>query len=133
MFNGAGRIVWGKFADVLDFRRAMITMFGIQALLFFIYYTSNVNNTFFLVMTCLIFFCYGGNLSLFPTATSDLYGKEHFSSNYSVIFWGNGIAGFVSAVATNLIVSIFGSYLLLFTTQKTVKGRNLMPFEGLID
>jgi OFA family oxalate/formate antiporter-like MFS transporter len=114
LFNGAGRIVWGKVADILDFRKAMIIMFLIQAFLCFIYFATNVNQIFFLLITCLIFFCFGGNLSLFPTATSDLYGKENLSSNYGLIFWGYGIAGFIGAVATNQIVTIFGSYLLLF-------------------
>ncbi|MGV9199389.1 MAG: OFA family MFS transporter [Promethearchaeia archaeon] len=114
LFNGAGRIVWGKVADVLDFRKAMIIMFLVQGFLCFIYFTTNINQIYFLLMTCLIFFCFGGNLSLFPTATSDLYGKENLSSNYGVIFWGYGIAGFIGAVATNQIVTIFGSYFLLF-------------------
>lgn len=117
LFNGAGRIAWGKVADVLDFKKAMIIMFSVQAVLCFIYFTTNVNEIYFLLMTSLIYFCFGGNLSLFPTGTSDLYGKDNLSSNYGVIFWGYGIAGFVGAVAVNAIVTAFGGYLTLFVVM----------------
>ena len=114
LFNGAGRIVWGKMADLITYKKAMLLMFTVQAILLFIYFTTNFSEIYFLIMTCAIYFCFGGNFSLFPTATADLFGSENLSPNYGVLFTAYGIAGFVGAVGVNLIVLAFGSYLILF-------------------
>ncbi|MFX0070431.1 MAG: OFA family MFS transporter [Candidatus Hermodarchaeota archaeon] len=114
LFNGAGRIVWGKLADIISYKRAMILMFLIQGILMFTYFTTNTSELFFLIITCSIFFCFGGNFSLFPTATADLFGSKNLGENYGVVFTAYGVAGFIGAVGVNVIVLAFGSYLLLF-------------------
>ena len=114
LFNGLGRIIWGKMADIITYKKAMLIMFITQAILLFIYFTTNVNEGYFLIITCAIFFCFGGNFSLFPTATSDLFGSKNLGPNYGIVFTAYGIAGFIGAVGVNLFVNIFGSYLILF-------------------
>ncbi|MHA2129987.1 MAG: L-lactate MFS transporter, partial [Promethearchaeota archaeon] len=114
LFNGLGRIVWGKMADLITYKKSMILMFITQALLLLVYFTTNFNEIYFLIMTCVIFFCFGGNFSLFPTATTDLFGSKNLGPNYGIVFTAYGIAGFIGAVGVNLFVMIFGSYLVLF-------------------
>lgn len=114
LFNGAGRIIWGQLADLLTYKKAMLIMFTIQAILMFIYFTTNVNAIYFLIMTCAIYFCFGGNFSLFPTATADLFGTKNLGPNYGIVFTAYGIAGFIGATMVNAFVSVFGSYLILF-------------------
>ncbi|MBA7516479.1 putative MFS-type transporter YhjX [subsurface metagenome] len=114
LFNGLGRIVWGQMADIITYKRAMLLMFITQAILLFIYFTTNINEIYFLLMTCAIYFCFGGNFSLFPTATTDLFGSKNLGPNYGMMFTAYGIAGFIGATMVNAFVSIFGSYLLLF-------------------
>ncbi|MFX1503340.1 MAG: OFA family MFS transporter [Promethearchaeota archaeon] len=114
LFNGLGRILWGKLADIITYKKAMLVMFIIQAILMSIYFTSNINELYFMFMTCAIYFCFGGNFSLFPTATADLFGSENLGPNYGVVFTAYGIAGFVGAVGVNIFVTAFGSYLILF-------------------
>lgn len=114
LFNGLGRIIWGKMADIISYKKAMLMMFITQGILLFIYFTTNVNEIYFLIITCAIFFCFGGNFSLFPTATSDLFGSKNLGPNYGIVFTAYGIAGFIGAVGVNLFVNIFGSYLILF-------------------
>ncbi len=114
LFNGLGRIIWGKMADIITYKKAMLMMFLTQAILLFVYFTTNFNEIYFLILTCAIFFCFGGNFSLFPTATSDLFGSKNLGPNYGIVFTAYGIAGFIGAVGVNLFVTIFGSYLVLF-------------------
>jgi len=114
LLNGLGRIVWGKLADMITYKKSMLIMFSIQAILMFLYFTTNVNALYFLIITCAIYFCFGGNFSLFPTATSDLFGSKNLGPNYGIVFTAYGVAGFIGAVGVNLFVSIFGSYLILF-------------------
>ncbi|MBA7535436.1 putative MFS-type transporter YhjX [subsurface metagenome] len=117
LFNGAGRIVWGKLADLVNYKRAMILMFVVQAILMLIYFSTNVNEVYFLIITCTIFFCFGGNFSLFPTATADLFGSKNLGANYGIVFTAYGVAGFIGAIGVNIIVLAFGSYLLLFVVM----------------
>ena len=114
LFNGAGRIFWGKLADLVNYKRAMILMFVVQAILMLIYFSTNVNEVYFLIITCTIFFCFGGNFSLFPTATADLFGSKNLGANYGIVFTAYGVAGFIGAMGVNIIVLAFGSYLILF-------------------
>ena len=114
LFNGAGRIIWGQLADLITYKKAMFLMFTTQAVLMFIYFTTNVNVIYFLILTCAIYFCFGGNFSLFPTATSDLFGTKNLGPNYGIVFTAYGIAGFIGATMVNAFVSLFGSYLILF-------------------
>lgn len=114
LFNGIGRIFWGKMADAITYKKAMLAMFGIQGILMLIYFSTNSNEAFFWVISCALIFCFGGNFSLFPTATTDLFGAKNLGPNYGVVFTAYGIAGFVGAVLVAPIVSAFGSYLALF-------------------
>jgi OFA family oxalate/formate antiporter-like MFS transporter len=114
LFNGAGRIVWGQLADLITYKKAMLVMFTTQAVLMFLYFTTNESVVYFLIMTCAIFFCFGGNFSLFPTATADLFGAKNLGPNYGLVFTAYGIAGFIGATMVNAFVSVFGSYLILF-------------------
>jgi len=117
LFNGAGRVFWGKMADLLNYKKAMIIMFLVQAGLVLIYFSTNANIIYFMIITCAIFFCFGGNFSLFPTATADLFGSKNLGENYGIVFTAYGVAGFVGAVGVNLLVTAFGNYLLLFTVM----------------
>ncbi|MGB5912421.1 MAG: OFA family MFS transporter [Promethearchaeia archaeon] len=114
LFNGLGRITYGKIADILSFKRAMLLMFTIQAIALFLYFTTNINIVYYIIITCLILLCFGGNLSLFPTGTADLFGNQHLGENYGVVFTAYGIAGFIQAIATNQMVLAFGGYLQLY-------------------
>ncbi|NHJ25488.1 MAG: MFS transporter [Candidatus Lokiarchaeota archaeon] len=114
LFNGLGRIVWGQLADKITYKKSMMLMFITQAVLMFLYFTTNINDVYFLIMTCAIYFCFGGNFSLFPTATADLFGSKNLGPNYGIVFTAYGVAGFIGAVGVNLFVTIFGSYLILF-------------------
>jgi len=114
LFNGLGRIAWGQLADLITYKKSMLIMFIAQASLMFLYFTTNGNAVYFLVITCAIYFCFGGNFSLFPTATADLFGSKNLGPNYGVVFTAYGVAGFIGAVGVNLFVTAFGSYLLLF-------------------
>ncbi|MFX1417476.1 MAG: OFA family MFS transporter [Promethearchaeota archaeon] len=117
LFNGIGRILWGKLADLITYQKAMLIMFSTQTILLLLYFTTNFSELYFLIITCAIYFCFGGNFSLFPTATADLFGSKNLGPNYGIVFTAYGIAGFIGAVGVNLFVLAFGSYLALFVVM----------------
>ena len=114
LFNGLGRIFWGKLADILDYKKAMLIMFGSQGVLMLFYFLTNASPFFYWVISCALIFCFGGNFSLFPTATTDLFGAKNLGPNYGMVFTAYGIAGFLGATMVQVVVNALGSYLVLF-------------------
>jgi len=115
LFNGLGRIAWGTLSDKIFYKKSMIIMFSIQAILMMIVFFTAANAIAFLIVVCLIYFCFGGNFSMFPTATADLFGSKNLGPNYGIVFTAYGIAGFAGATLVNFIVAAFGGiYLALF-------------------
>jgi OFA family oxalate/formate antiporter-like MFS transporter len=114
LFNGAGRIAWGKLADMLNYKKAMLIMFAIQGILMIAYFYSNGSAGAYWFISCAIIFCFGGNFSLFPTATADLFGSDNLGKNYGAVFSAYGIAGFLGATMVSAFVNAFGSYEALF-------------------
>ncbi|MHA1730650.1 MAG: OFA family MFS transporter [Promethearchaeota archaeon] len=116
LFNGLGRIIWGLLADKITYKKSMVTMFGVQAVLMFTLYFTAGNQVLFLTWVCLIYFCFGGNFSLYPTATADTFGSKYLGPNYGIVFTAYGIAG----VSGALLSSVFGAtigFLGLFITM----------------
>ena len=42
---------------------------------------------------CAIFFCVGGNFSLFPAATATIFGTKYAGPNYGLVFTSTILAG----------------------------------------
>ncbi|MFX1273476.1 MAG: OFA family MFS transporter [Promethearchaeota archaeon] len=127
MFNGAGRIVWGALADKINYKRTMMVMFLTQGILILIFFATGLNEILFLIFVCLLYFCFGGNFSLFPSATADLFGNKNLGPNYGIVFTAYGIAGFLGATLVLLFAGfeVYG-YLILFIIM------GLMSFGAMV-
>jgi OFA family oxalate/formate antiporter-like MFS transporter len=120
--NAAGRIVWGAASDHIGRENTMFTMFAILAgAMFFFSYISPPSSPFFpvswplvTVVASVIGFCFGGNFSLFPSSTADLYGSKNVGKNYGVVFTAYGIAGIMGGLVAGLFVQWTGSYMTAF-------------------
>ena len=92
-FNGLGRIIWGILAEKLSWRRALIIMNSVQTL-FFILIIFLVKSPIGLIIGMAVMaFNYGGNFSLFPTATRNTFGSKYISQNYGWVFLSYGVGG----------------------------------------
>lgn len=91
--NGIGRIIWGILSDHLGRRRSVVIMTGSQALFLFAFTNMAGNEYLLYVGAALIGFNFGGNFSLFPTLTADIFGNERIGQNYPYIFLSYGVGG----------------------------------------
>ncbi len=98
LFNGLGRVVWGSLTDKIGYKKSMFGMFGLQAVLMFTFSFADANRAMFFIWVCMIYFCFGGNFSLYPTATTDTFGPKYLGPNYGIIFTAYGIAGVSGAL-----------------------------------
>lgn len=108
LFNGAGRVVWGTLADKITYKKAMYGMFGFQTVLLFTLSLTASSQAMFFLWVCLIYFCFGGNFSLYPTATADTFGSKNLGPNYGIIFTAYGIAGVSGALLASTLRAAIG-------------------------
>ena len=103
IFNGLGRIVWGKVSDNIGRRKALIIMCVFQGFMMLAFFYTTSNQIFFYVAAALIGFNFGGNFALFPSATADSFGAENVGLNYGYIFTSYGIGGIVGPILAGAV------------------------------
>jgi MFS transporter, OFA family, oxalate/formate antiporter len=91
--NGAGRIVWGMFSDLVGREMAMFIPFTIQALcLIAMFNYGRVSGGWFITTMILVFFTWGSMFALFPAIIGDYYGPKCATSNYGFLYTAKGVA-----------------------------------------
>jgi len=118
--NAAGRIVSGVLSDRIGRRRALMLVLLIQSALMFVAIpvTASAHGPKFVIVlvATLIGFNYGGNLSLFPSFTKDLWGLKNFGMNYGVLFTAWGVGGFVLSRVQQMLKASSGNFNSSFIT-----------------
>lgn len=114
IFNGAGRIIWGQFSDKVGRRKALMSMFTIQAATMAVFFFTTSNPILFYVVAALIGFNFGGNFALFPSACADCFGAESLAVNYGFLFTSYGIGGIVGPILAGIVQDAGLSFLYAF-------------------
>jgi MFS transporter, OFA family, oxalate/formate antiporter len=102
LFNGLGRIVWGTLSDKLGRRRSLILMCALQGVIMVLFYWMGSVPALLYLGASIIGFNFGGNFSLFPTMTSDLFGLKYVGRNYSWVFTAYGVGGIIGPLMAGL-------------------------------
>jgi len=90
--NAGGRVIAGFFSDKIGRTRTMLIVFLFQAVLIFTLRAVTSAGA-FTIISMLLGFNYGANLSLFPSITKDFYGLKNFGVNYGFVFTAWGVGG----------------------------------------
>lgn len=118
VFNCAGRIVWGLLADLVSYKFCLVVMSAIMTVFMLTLYSTILGGKImYFVWVCVIFFCVGGNFSLFPTAVGRAFGLKYAAINYGMLFTSQIIAGSLGATVSTLLKSVIGFYGLLFVVS----------------
>eukprot|EP00727_Mastigamoeba_balamuthi_P008243 m51a1_g4040 hypothetical protein (519) ;mRNA; f:680177-681733 len=120
--NAAGRIAWGYLADLIDYRRVYVIDLVLLTVLLFTYFETRINVVFWGLWTCLIYACYGGLLSLMPTATADAFGAKWQGINYSIMFCGFALGTLLQALLLTALLDALGTYRALFYIMGALTG-----------
>jgi OFA family oxalate/formate antiporter-like MFS transporter len=91
--NGAGRFVWAWLSDVIGRRSVFLSMFLLQAGLFFL--LPRVHSFgLFTALAVVILLCYGGGFGTMPAFCADYFGAREVGSIYGLMLtaWGCGSA-----------------------------------------
>lgn len=96
--NTVGRFVMGWLSDIIGRKAVFFITYIIQlitlvALLVTKPGTMSMGMMYLVVLA--MAFCFGGNITVFPTYVSDFFGLTHTSRNYSIIYQGFGIGAII--------------------------------------
>ena len=107
--NAAGRIVAGVVSDRIGELKTMFAVFALQAGLMLA--LAQATTTALLALAAAaVGFCYGANLSLFPSTTAGFFGTKHLGVNYGLVFTAWGFGGVFGSMTAGTIVDTTGSY-----------------------
>jgi OFA family oxalate/formate antiporter-like MFS transporter len=107
--NAAGRIVAGVVSDRIGGIRTMLVVFTLQALMMGLLAISGTVMA-LVPVAAVVGFCYGANLSLFPSTTAGFFGTKHLGVNYGLVFTAWGVGGVFGSMTAGTIVDSTGSY-----------------------
>ena len=115
IFNCLGRIAWGMFSDKASYRFAIVLLSATMAVFFLTFYACvSGGEAMFFIWVCVIFFCIGGNYSVFPSSVAKAYGLKYVAANYGVLFTSQIIAGVLGATVSSTLITYVGYVGLLF-------------------
>ncbi len=114
IFNGLGRIVWGKISDSIGPRQSILLNTLIQGGLLLTLYSMGNSPLLLAVYASAIGFNYGGYFALMPTGCAVLFGAKNIGSNYPFLFTAYGVAGIAGPMLGGFVRDATGSYLWAF-------------------
>ncbi len=107
--NAGGRVVAGLVADRIGGIRTMFGVFVVQAAMMGALAFSTAPLA-LVPVAAAIGFCYGANLSLFPSTTAGYFGTKNLGVNYGLVFTAWGVGGVFGSMTAGTIVDSTGSY-----------------------
>ena len=118
--NAGGRIIAGIISDRIGRRLTLIIMLLFQAALMLIAIplvgAQKASPILVVLIATFMGFCYGTNLSLFPSLTKDKWGLKNFGINYGLVFTAWGVGGFVMGRLSQMLIASTGRYTSSFLT-----------------
>ena len=96
--NGLGRILWGTFSDTVGRKKALVLMCTLQGIIMLLFFWMGGSAGLLYLAATIIGFNFGGNFSLFPTTTADLFGTANVGRNYGWVFTAYGVGGIVGPI-----------------------------------
>ena len=109
IFNGIGRFAWASFSDVIGRRWVFLSMFAIQAVVFFLLPNAS-SYALFAVLACVILFCYGGGFGTMPAFAADYFGSANVGRIYGLMLTAWSAAGVAGPLLISKIRDSTGEY-----------------------
>jgi len=117
--NASGRIFSGWMSDTLGRLNVLRLMIGISAVAMLVLpHTGGVAAVplFLYVMVFVVYWCYGTQLSVNASTTSDFWGTKNAGVNYGILFTAWGVAGIIGPRIGGVLYDKYQDYQAAFYT-----------------
>jgi OFA family oxalate/formate antiporter-like MFS transporter len=114
--NASGRILSGWMSDALGRLNVLRLMIGISAVAMPLLYLTGSNVALLYVMVFVVYWCYGTQLSVNASTTSDFWGTKNAGINYGLLFTSWGVAGIIGPRIGGKLFDINKDYKAAFYT-----------------
>ena len=108
--NAGGRILSGWLSDTLGRLTTLRVMVLASAVAMPALFVWREQPMLFYALVAAVYWCYGIQLSVFASATADLYGTRNLGLNYGVLFTAWGAAGILGPIIGARVYDAFGDY-----------------------
>ena len=114
--NASGRILSGWMSDAMGRLNVLRLMIGISAVAMPILYLTGKNVMLLYVMVFIVYWCYGTQLSVNGSATSDFWGTKNAGINYGMLFTAWGVTGYGASKVAGMLFEKYKNYEVAFYT-----------------
>ncbi|UCF04378.1 MAG: OFA family MFS transporter [bacterium] len=112
--NGLGRIIWGTISEKIGRKRAIFAMTLFQGIMMLLFYYMGGSKGLLFLGAAIIGFNFGGNFSLFPTATADFFGTRSVGPNYGWMFTAYGVGGIIGPILAGYVRDTWKNFQVAF-------------------
>ena len=124
--NAGGRILSGWLSDALGRLNVLRLMIGISVFAMPLLYMTGANVTALYVMVFVVYWCYGTQLSVNASTTSDFWGTKNAGINYGLLFTAWGVAGIIGPRIAGQLFDKFHNYEAAFYTAAVLSALALV-------
>jgi len=114
--NASGRILSGWMSDALGRLNVLRLMIAISAIAMPILYAVGANVALLYIMVFVVYWCYGTQLSVNASTTSDFWGTKNAGINYGLLFTAWGVAGIIGPRIAGVLFDKYKNYRYAFYT-----------------
>jgi len=108
--NASGRILSGWMSDAMGRLNVLRLMIAISAVAMPLLYLAGGNPALLFVMVFVIYWCYGTQLSVNASTTSDFWGTKNAGINYGMLFTAWGVAGLIGPRIAGTLFDKYQNY-----------------------
>ncbi len=109
--NGAGRFLWAWLSDAIGRKWVFLTMFLLQAALFFLIPIVGPGSFVLLaILSAIIVSCYGGGFGTMPAFNADYFGSKNVGMIYGLMITAWGFGGVLGPQLISLMYDATQSY-----------------------
>jgi len=108
--NTAGRILSGWLSDHFGRLNTLRLMVLVSTVAMPLLFMMRENLTMFLVLLCVVYYCYGTQLSVYASTCADIWGTRNLGFNYGLLLLAWGVAGILGPVIGGRVYVATGEY-----------------------
>jgi OFA family oxalate/formate antiporter-like MFS transporter len=118
--NAGGRLISGWMSDHIGRLNTLRMVVLVSAIAMPALYLWRQDVVLFFVLLCVVYYCYGTQLSVYASTSADFYGTRYFGFNYGLLLLAWGTAGIFGGVIAGRVHDATGQYRLAFFSSSVI-------------